>query len=238
MRILDIALISICAALYAGFGYLTYLGIFTPAIGVVRFWPVVIIPAVFATLFGPLIGGMGAAIGIFISDMIIHGNALLSVTVGVPANFIAFYTLGYIGRKNITWRQLIMYSTSISIMAILISIGLLQYNLISMEVTLIFVLTMIISYILLLAVGYRAKKWISYEVGSFIGLLIGSIIVGMGVWGFSQFFLLPTGEANLPLYAAVIWFIWTFITEIPFLVILGPPILAVVHKAIPSLVDK
>jgi uncharacterized membrane protein len=61
MKPLDIILTSVCAALYAALGYLTYLGIFTPAIGIVRFWPVVIIPAIFAVLFKPSIGGLGAA---------------------------------------------------------------------------------------------------------------------------------------------------------------------------------
>ncbi|MEM3087614.1 MAG: hypothetical protein QXP20_00590 [Candidatus Bathyarchaeia archaeon] len=51
MKPLEAITISLNAALYAAFGYLTYLGIFTPVIGVVRFWPAVIIPAVFATLF-------------------------------------------------------------------------------------------------------------------------------------------------------------------------------------------
>ncbi|MEM4430788.1 MAG: hypothetical protein QXM08_06460, partial [Thermofilaceae archaeon] len=67
-----VALTSLNAALYAALGYASYLGLFAPAIGVVRFWPSVFVPALFAVLFGELVGGLGAAIGIFISDMLIH----------------------------------------------------------------------------------------------------------------------------------------------------------------------
>jgi len=38
-----------------------------------------------------LAGGVGAAIGIFLSDMLTHGMPLLSLSVGVTSNFIAFY---------------------------------------------------------------------------------------------------------------------------------------------------
>ena len=71
---IELVTIGLCGALYASFGYLTTLGIFAPFIGVVRFWPAVVVPAVFATLFGPWVGGLGAAIGILISDILIHGK--------------------------------------------------------------------------------------------------------------------------------------------------------------------
>ncbi len=38
MKTLDMIAAGVSAALYAGFEYLTYLEIFTPVIGVVRFW--------------------------------------------------------------------------------------------------------------------------------------------------------------------------------------------------------
>jgi len=236
MRVLDIALISICAALYASIGYLTYLGIFTPVIGVVRFWPAVIIPGVFAALFGPLVGGIGAAIGIFISDMLIHGNALLSITVGVPANFVCFYLIGYISNREITWGKFVILSTLLFIVLHGGFIVLLDSGLITHEICIVFMLTVAVSYVMLLLISYKEREWVSFEIGSFVGLMIGSLIIGIGVWAFSQFFILPTGDINLPLYAAAIWFIWTFATEIPFLVILGPPILKVVRRAIPSVV--
>ena len=83
---------SINAAMYTVVGYTTYAGIIIQG---VRFWPAVIVPAVFSVLFGPTVGGVGAAIGIFISDMFSHGMLFLSLSVGVTSNFLAFYFLGY-----------------------------------------------------------------------------------------------------------------------------------------------
>jgi uncharacterized membrane protein len=98
-RSIKVTMISLCAALYVVLGYLTFLGVFAPIVGIVRFWGIaVVVPAVFAFLFGGVVGGVGAAIGIFISDMLIHGNALLSLTVGVPSNFVMFYIIGRLGR--------------------------------------------------------------------------------------------------------------------------------------------
>lgn len=238
MKPLEIVLTSVCATLYAGLGYLTYLGIFTPVIGVVRFWPVVIVPAVFSILFGPLVGGLGAAIGIFISDLAIHGNALLSLTVGVPANFICFYLIGFLGNKKFNWKIVTITSTILFIIFALIAYNAYSLKALSYEVMLIFLGTCIVSYSMLLIIGSLKKEWRSYEIACFIGLIIGSLIVGFGVWSFSQFFILPqasSGGYRLPFYASLVWFIWTFLTEIPFLLILGPPILSVVYKAFPSL---
>ena len=99
----DIAVIGICAALYAAFGILTanftFLGI--------GFLPAVVIPAVFAVLYGPWVGGISGAIGIFIRDMFVHGNAALSLAAGVPPNFILFFLIGYIAHRNISLKQAI-----------------------------------------------------------------------------------------------------------------------------------
>lgn len=238
MRALDAILTSVCATLYAGLGYLTYLGIFTPVIGVVRFWPVVIVPAVFSTLFGPLVGGLGAAIGIFISDLAIHGNALLSLSVGVPANFVCFYLIGLLGRKKFSWGRVVAASTILFAVLNLIAYGSYSFGLLSLEVALTFVAVCIVSYLILLLVGYLRRGWRSYEVSCLVGLIAGSLIIGFGVWGFSQFLVLPQsagGGHKLPFYASLIWFIWTFLTEIPFLLALGPPILSIAYKAFPSL---
>ncbi|MBS7658017.1 MAG: hypothetical protein QW476_02265 [Candidatus Bathyarchaeia archaeon] len=237
MKSLNTVLISVCAALYAGFGYLTYLGLFTPVIGVVRFWPVVVIPAVFAILFNPLVGGLGAAIGIFISDLIIHGNILLSLTVGVPANFICFYLIGLLSKRSFTWYKTVVASIILFLLPTLITLSLYNFNLISFDITLIFTSVTIISCLILLIFSRLKTEWRSYNVACFSGLIIGSLIIGFGVWGFSQAFVLPQsvgGGYKMPIYASLIWFIWTFLTEIPFLLILGPPILSVVYKVFPS----
>ena len=96
MKTLNLVLTAINAALYTVVGYLTSFGLL---IFGVRFWPAVIVPATFAALFGPWVGGIGAALGILLSDMIYgHGNALLSVFIGVPSNLGGFAIIGLLAR--------------------------------------------------------------------------------------------------------------------------------------------
>jgi len=66
---------------------------------------------------------------------------------------------------------------------------------------------------------------------------VGSAIIGIGVWGWSQFYLLPgaVDVSPLPMFAAWSTFLWTFISEIPFLLVLVPPIVKTARKTIPSL---
>ena len=45
-------MIGVSAALYAIGGVLTNMGIVSPVVGVVKFWPAVIVPGIFAVLFG------------------------------------------------------------------------------------------------------------------------------------------------------------------------------------------
>ena len=72
-KTLYLTMAALNGALYAGIGLLTYLGIFAPIVGVVRFWGLaVVVPAIFAALFGPFVGGVGASIGVFISDMVLQ----------------------------------------------------------------------------------------------------------------------------------------------------------------------
>jgi hypothetical protein len=111
--------------------------------------------------------------------MLTHGMPLLSLSVGVTSNFIAFYILGY-SSKNYSLKRYIIIST--------------------------------------------------------FSLLVGSAIIGLGVWGWSQYFLLPGAKerAPLPLFGAVSTFIWTFLSEIPFLLLLVPPIVETLRKIFPS----
>ncbi|MFQ5999716.1 MAG: hypothetical protein ACE5J6_02955 [Candidatus Bathyarchaeia archaeon] len=229
---LQIAMTVINAALYAAVGIMTFFGIFAPPpIGVVRFWPVVIIPAVFATLFGPWVGGIGAAIGIIWSDMFIHGNLLLSVTVGVPANFLGFYLVGYVARKEISLRRLIPV---LAIGALIIVGGVystMAYLPETFEFTglsttdsiLLFLTAVGGSYALMIIIASLWPEWKSYGVASVIGLGVGSAIIGLGLVAYF----------NTPFYFSLLWFIWTFATEIPFLLLLGPPILKACYRAFP-----
>ncbi|MCS7119903.1 MAG: ECF transporter S component [Nitrososphaerota archaeon] len=99
---LKLSLISINAALYAVAISVTS-PIPTPW-GVGHFRPGVVIPAFFSLVFGPLVGGLGAAIGCFIGDFALSffglTNPLLSLIAGVPGNFFGFYLLGWLITKN------------------------------------------------------------------------------------------------------------------------------------------
>jgi uncharacterized membrane protein len=268
MKTLDVAVIGICGALYAVVGYLIYifLPITAPGIGIVRFWPSVVIPAVFAVLFGPLVGGFGAALGIFISDTLIHNDPLLSITVGVTSNFIGFYVLGYMTQKKIDWTKMVAI-LSLSIMIIeLCSLAFVSYisfpqvtsnsaqalnqtafnNLVGTVTStnnafVLFTSISIVIFAATIVVAFLWEEWRNYVIASMFGLGIGSIIIGFGVWSYSQLFILPSavgGGFQLPLYTSLIWFIWTFATEIPFLITLGPPILKVCYKAFPSIAPQ
>jgi len=176
-KTLMIILTAVNASLYTVVGCLTYIGI---VVFGVRFWPAVVVPAVFSVLFGPLVGGVGAAIGIFICDMLSHGMPFLSLSVGVTSNFAAFYILGHMTRE------------------------------------------------------YSLKR---YVVAATLSLLVGSAIIGIGVWVWSQFYLLPGAVDVSPMPTVAAWstFAWTFISEIPFLLILVPPIVEAARKTIPQL---
>lgn len=232
MKTLDVVAIGVNAALYAVFGYLTNLGIVTPLIGVVRFWPSVIIPAVFAIIFGPMVGGIGAAIGIFISDMLMHGNVLLSLIAGVPANFVAFFLVGYIGRKKIS-NQFVVATTILGLLIGCSSLWLYSIGRLDIATAGLFTGVCVLSALLTLAISIIWPTRRSYGVASTVGLTVGSAMIGIGVWGFSQIFMLPSGENALPIYASVVWFIWTYATEIPFLIVLVPPIMKACYAAFP-----
>ncbi|MEM0372180.1 MAG: hypothetical protein QXW05_04195 [Ignisphaera sp.] len=237
MRIRDIVLAVVNAALYALVGVATTFGIFAIAVGGVRFWPSVFIPAVFAEVFGALVGGLGAAIGIFVSDMVVHGNALISLTIGVPANFIGFYTLGFIAKKGS--RE----SKSLALLAIVIQFvpGIALYYLysvgfIDLTTTIVFIGVALISAIAiatsLIILMFRKKSYIypNEALAYSLGLMIGSLYIGLGLWLYSYIARLdiatipPEFQVKAPFAAALAWFLWTYYTEIPFMIYLAPPI--------------
>jgi magnesium-transporting ATPase (P-type) len=225
-------------ALYAGVGLLTYLGIFAPIVGVVRFWGIpVVVPAVFAALFGPFVGGVGASIGVFISDMVVHGNALLSLFVGVTSNYVMFHLIGWISAKEVP-SKLVNAALGFASVVVVLVFAATWYlgGEIDVITTIIFVIFCALSLLLLLVVNRFWPRWRSYALGSVVGNACGSAIVGIGLWAFSQFFVLPSNMGyQVPLSAAVIWFVWTFSNQMPFLLIFGPPILNACYRAFPSL---
>lgn len=230
MRAFDVAIIGICAALYAVVGRLTDFGL---TVGGVSFLPAVVIPAVFAVLFGPWTGGVGAAIGIFIKDMITHGDPLLSLSAGVTSNFVAFFLIGYISRSELDNKKTI---ASIIIGSMTILAALLLPDLSVFQIIVLFVGT-VISTLIIIAVVYKfVHKWKSYTVGSVIGIGVGSIIIPIVLWAYSQILTSPN-VYNSPLQASImpVIFVWTFATEIPFILFLGPPIIKACYRAFPSL---
>ena len=221
-------------ALYVAVGYIVYT--FIPVkFEQVRFWPPVIVPAVFAVVFGPMVGGLGAAVGIFLSDLLLGGNPLLSLMAGVTSNFAAFYLIGYIAKKKIRW--------AIPVAAYGVATALLMwiayaYSGLSLTGKLGFMAVAAVSYIIFLVpvVAWRNSKWRSFEVGSIVGMLVGAAIIGVMVPVYTQLFAPSATTFTVPVALATFFF--TFLTEIPFLLVLGPPIIWAVYRAFPNFRSK
>jgi uncharacterized membrane protein len=242
MRTLDIAMIGVCAALYAVIGRLTDLG-FT--VGGVAFWPAAVIPAIFAVLFGPWTAGTGAAIGIFVRDMLFHGDPVLSLSAGVTANFAGFFLLGYISRRNLNWKKItisvvfsgvIVASSFLVPMAFPVESGAVA-NLSPSDAVLLFFAVVAGSMLLIVAIARLWPEWRNFGAGSVIGLGVGAAIISVAVWSYSQLFASASGYFKSPLspiFIPVI-FVWTFTSEIPFILLLGPPVIKACYRAFPSL---
>ena len=231
----DIAVIGICAALYAVVGILTANITFFG----VGFLPAVVIPAIFAVLYGPCVGGLSGALGIFIRDLFVHGNAGLSLVAGVPANFILFFLIGYITYRNISLKQALVGITVAAVGLLVPTIILFpefaSFAGLSPELFLLtFVLTIILSLVVIAVVAFRWKEWGSYAIASVIGQAIGAGLLSITVWAVSPFFLSYFGTP-FPVSYVLPLFVWTFATEIPFILLAGPPIIKVCYRAFPSL---
>jgi uncharacterized membrane protein len=240
LRALDIAATAINGGLYAALGVIFYyvLPITAPGIGTVRFWPPVIVPAVFAALFGPWVGSVGAMMGIFVSDMLIHGNPVLSLMAGVTSNFAGFFLVGYLAKGNTQWKIPLAFFGLVSALLIAVTqFVLVPQALLSQVEGLVFSVVIVASYVVLSIVALSSEKWRSYEVGCMVGLLIGAAIIGLMVPVFSQIFIMPGQTLLTPLaVSAGLWYlVWTFATEILFMIVLGPPILEACYRAFPTL---
>jgi len=98
---------ALCAALYAIGAYAT--AYIQSPWGMGQFRPAVVIPAFFATIFGPWTGGVGAAIGTLICDSAKRGALHVgSLIAAVPGNFAGFFLFGYILKKKFTWTRFIL----------------------------------------------------------------------------------------------------------------------------------
>jgi hypothetical protein len=233
LKTINVAGLALNIALYVAVGYIFYT-LIPISYGGVRFWPPVIVPAVFAVVFGPLVGGIGAAVGIFISDAIFGNNLLLSLIAGVTSNFVAFFLVGYIAKKKIRWATpVVAYGLAT---AAFMYIGY-AYTNIDYWTKIAFIGVVAASYIIFLVpvVILRNSRWRSFEVGSIAGMLIGSAIIAATVPPFLNYFL-QGAPVTLPI--ALSTFFFTFFTEIPFVLVLGPPIIAAIYRAFPTLAVK
>ncbi len=233
---LQVATTALNAALYAALGALWTLLPLT--VFGVRFWPQVFVPGAFAVLFGPWVGGIGAAVGVFIADVVYgHHDALLSLLVGVPSNFACFGILGYLTRKNVKGNaRLVMIAGGIVIPIAIVAYAL--YALSGSTITTLATLGAVV--VALVAVPFLARSsWANVEAASSIGLGVGSILIGIGIVAYSSVFVMPQilglGSGPLPLVFAIGATLWTYMSEIPFLLAFTPPIVKAVEAAFPSL---
>ncbi len=231
LKTLDVAGLALNIALYVAVGYIFY-SLIPISYGGVRFWPPVIVPAVFAVVFGPLVGGIGAAVGIFISDAIFGNNLLLSLMAGVTSNFVAFFLIGYIAKKKIRWATPVVAYGIATVLFMWIGY---TYTGLAFWYKIAFISVAAACYIIFLVpvVFLRNSRWRGFEVGSIIGMLLGAAIIGVTVPVFTQLFTPAATPFTAPV--ALTTFFFTFFTEIPFVIILCPPIIAAVYAAFPTL---
>jgi hypothetical protein len=229
-----VAAFALNIALYVAFGYIVYTFIPITFEGV-RFWPPVIIPAIFAVIFGPMVGGLGAAVGIFLSDMLLGGNPLLSLMAGVTSNFVAFYLIGYIAQKKIRWALPVGIYSAATAFLVWIAYAYSGLNLVGKAL---FIGVAAACYLLVVVpiVISRNSKLKSFQVGSIVGMLLGAGIIGIMVPVYTQLFAKAATPFTVPVALATFFF--TFLTEIPFILILGPPIIWAVYRALPNLKSK
>jgi hypothetical protein len=83
------------------------------------------------------------------------------------------------------------------------------------------------------------NRWANFQTAASIGLGVGSVWIGFGIVGYSSLFTLPSilglGNGALPFTFAYGTIAFTYLSEIPFLLLLTPPIVAASRAAFPSL---
>ena len=100
-----------------------------------------------------------------------------------------------------------------------------------------FSVSMGVSLILFLVITRYWPEFKAFGIGAIIGQGIGAAIVSIGVWGYSQLFFSPTNyfTSAIPATFVPLIFVWTVVTEIPFVLLLSPPIIKVCYLAFPFL---
>ncbi len=180
---LEVAVSATCAALYAMGSYLTA---FTSSPwGSGQFRPAVVIPAVFSTLFGPLVGGFGAAIGTLIADSAKYGQIYIrSLVSAVPGNFIGFYMFGWFMKRRFSWENYVKASET----TLLVSNAAVAF----------------------LYVYFRTFVDASY----------------------------PVAFRDAWIYVSLGLIAWWYVTMLPFVLIIGPPLIRAIASAFPGLVSE
>ncbi len=238
---LQLATTAINAALYAAIGALWT--VFPITVFGVRFWPQVFVPGAFAVLFGPWTGGVGAAIGIFLADVIYgHHDALLSLIVGVPSNFLGFFIIGWFANRSLagTVKRILL------VVSLLFPIALAAYGIVSLAVPsgasspqFLIALVGLMAVLAILGFTVLRNHWANFETAASIGLGLGSVWIGLGIVGYSSLFTLPAvlgvGSGALPFTFAYGTIAFTYLSEIPFLLLLTPPVVAASKAAFPNL---
>ncbi len=223
-----IVLTALCAALYAAVGYLLWLGAQGP--GGIMFWPAVIVPAVFSIVFSPWIGGAGAAIGIFIADVTYHHvNPLQSLIVGVPANFLGFYILGYVARRAGDTKTCRILAIAIQFVPLLILVVGYLLNYVDTTTFVIYFVTALIVTIAIPIQSIRkvyvpANQLLAYA----LGLLVGALYIGLTLWPIQKLLNIATLPSFAPAFFG--YFLWVYYTEIPFLNLVTPYIVKAIEK--------
>jgi hypothetical protein len=229
------------AALYAAVGALWT--VFPITVFGVRFWPQVFVPGTFAILFGPWAGGVGDAIGIFLADVIYgHHDALLSLIVGVPSNFLGFFIIGWIAHKSLSSvvKRILLF------VSLLIPIALAAYGIVLLadptgfsNPQILVSIVGLIAVTTIVGLTVLRNRWANFETAASIGLGVGSVWIGLGIVAYSSIFALPAvlglGSSSLPVTFAYGTIAFTYLTEIPFLLLLTPPVVAACRAAFPSL---
>jgi hypothetical protein len=174
------------AALYAVGAYATS---FIPSPwGVGQFRPAVIIPALFATIFGPWAGGIGAALGTLIADSAKHGGLYFgSLLAAVPGNFVGFFIFGYVLRKKFNWARFVTVAN----------------------------VTLVVANIIVAFLYVFAFKFLYAQAVAFTQLTSDALIV-------------------LSIGLTLFW----FVTMLPFVLLVTPPLIVAVASAFPSIVSE
>lgn len=240
-----VAAACLCATLYCLGSILTaetglLMGFF------VQFRPAVVIPIVFAVLFGPFVGGLGAAIGTFVASVYFYGHPFLTIFSGTPANFLGFWVVGYAARrlrKSGPW--ILVYTTAglVAIAALIFT----QSLAIEVKALSLFLIVFITCTTWGLYYKYLEYRWANALIlGSIVGMAIGSLIIAAGLWLMASILIpfgaiiLPSNQAGgvggfaVPTYAVLSSFLMVFL-PLPIALIVAIPVIEACWRVFPSL---